>query len=162
MASKSKTGYKDKLVGTLKQVAGTVFDEPELVRKGKNQTTYGSRVVINEGPATVSPVTHYNENVPDQRHSHCTHLQSAIGSCCHQTAAPVAPSLTNRHQGVHGTGPHTGLETRGATGSHTEVGAQPAQESVFANPVSSPVTDATVVASVPENDLERKRSRKWF
>ena len=45
-----KAGYMDRVVGTLKQVAGRAFDEPTLYTKGKNQAKFGSQVIVHDRP----------------------------------------------------------------------------------------------------------------
>jgi hypothetical protein len=45
-----KAGYMDRAVGTLKQMAGRAFDEPQLYAKGKNQAKFGSQVIVHDRP----------------------------------------------------------------------------------------------------------------
>ena len=185
MTTPTKAGYKDKVVGTLKQVCGTVFDEPNLVNKGKNQRLYGSRVVVNEGPfhshpqtssavvPTPLPLPVHTQLLP----SHSSHPTEQTGHFHppmtshhdHQGAVHPSPLTTSTQRGqCLDTCPHQSsvLHENDCLRQVSEATVKPIQviephQGVFANPVAVDVVDPIVgVPTAP--DAERKPSKKWF
>jgi hypothetical protein len=161
MTTPTKPGVKDRMVGMMKQACGTLFDEPELVRKGKNQAAFGSRVIVNEAP--IHGQRHFPGGaVFDHSPSH-VHQPDPSTSVLGQLPLPAASHVSGAAHilgAAHlpepaGPTPQVPTTSFAATKEHLN-------DSMPGSFLASPVVDSEVLSG-SDPELDRKNSsRKWF